>query len=284
VELARIREAIYDVLGQYHPMTVRQVFYQVASHRCIIEKTENEYKNTVGRLLLAMRKEGEVPWDWVSDNTRWMRKRRTFSSLEQALANTAQTYRRDLWDNQDVYVEVWCEKDALAGALDRLNDVRLDRLPRMADFALLGVAAEQALGWPRGAFLAAYGDNRQTAHSIVLESSPIVPPLLDLAATGEWEGSATDLLAELARRAGESVTRRQDWPKKAQGLSGKLWRLAPSLRTVGVTITFGWGVKSRIIRLSGRPTNANNANNDPAPSCSYEEQYEEQDVRTPFDD
>ena len=38
-------------------------------------------------------------------------------SLESALRDTARTYRRALWDNQEVYVEVWTEKDALAGVL-----------------------------------------------------------------------------------------------------------------------------------------------------------------------
>jgi Na+-transporting NADH:ubiquinone oxidoreductase subunit NqrE len=40
-----------------------------------------------------------------------------FSSLGQALALTAETYRRSLWNELDVYVEIWLEKDALAGVL-----------------------------------------------------------------------------------------------------------------------------------------------------------------------
>jgi hypothetical protein len=46
-----------------------------------------------------------------------MRKPRTFSSMEAALKNTASTYRRQVWDNQNTYVEVWLEKEALAGVL-----------------------------------------------------------------------------------------------------------------------------------------------------------------------
>jgi hypothetical protein len=49
----------------------------------------------------------------------WLRQRKpkSYSSLDEALANVARTYRRNLWDYQDVYVEVWTEKDALAGVL-----------------------------------------------------------------------------------------------------------------------------------------------------------------------
>ena len=82
-----------------------------------IAKTEGEYKSTVVRLLGQMRREKVIPFDWLSDSTRWMRKPTSFSSLDEALRRTAQTYRRALWDNQDTYVEIWLEKDALAGVI-----------------------------------------------------------------------------------------------------------------------------------------------------------------------
>lgn len=46
--------------------------------------------------------------------------------------------------------------DAVSFGLRRLNDVRLDRMPRMADFAMWGVATEPACPWPAGMFLKAY--------------------------------------------------------------------------------------------------------------------------------
>src|SRR6266508_3125587 len=116
VEIEQIREAIFATLAADHPMTVRQVFYRLVSQG-VIEKTEQEYKNAVGRLLLSMRIEGIIPFGWIADNTRWMRKPESYSSMEEALLLTAETYRRALWDNQDAYVEVWTEKDALVGVL-----------------------------------------------------------------------------------------------------------------------------------------------------------------------
>jgi hypothetical protein len=114
--MAKIREVLYAVLQAENPMTVRQVFYQLVS-RGVIAKTEGEYKQTVVRLLTIMRRAGNLPFGWIADNTRWMRKPRTYSSLEGMLALTAQTYRRALWDDQDTYVEIWLEKDALAGVV-----------------------------------------------------------------------------------------------------------------------------------------------------------------------
>jgi hypothetical protein len=64
-----------------------------------------------------MRVAGTIPYGWIADSTRWQRKPRTFDSLEDALRITAETYRRALWAAQGVYVEVWLEKDALAGVI-----------------------------------------------------------------------------------------------------------------------------------------------------------------------
>lgn len=115
-EMAGIREAIYQVTSEDPPMTVRQVFYQLVS-RGVIAKTEGAYNGTVVRLLTDMRREQEIPFGWIADNSRWMRKPRTYSSAEDALNDTAQYYRKDYWADLDEYAEVWLEKDALAGVL-----------------------------------------------------------------------------------------------------------------------------------------------------------------------
>ncbi len=116
VEIETIKTEIHEVLANENPMTVRQVFYRLVSLG-VIDKTEAEYKTTVCRLLTDMRRNGEIPYQWIADNTRWMRKPNTYSDLEEAVQETAQFYRRRLWDDQGVYVEVWLEKDALSGVL-----------------------------------------------------------------------------------------------------------------------------------------------------------------------
>src|SRR5207248_1359644 len=52
--------------------------------------------------------------------------------------------------------------DAVVHGLHTLGRVRLDRLPRMADFALWAAACETAL-WPAGTFTRAYAANRRAA-------------------------------------------------------------------------------------------------------------------------
>src|SRR4051812_25721260 len=65
-DIAEIRRTIFDVVAANHPMTVRQIFYALTVAGAI-EKTEQEYKGTVIRLLTAMRRAGELPYRWISD-------------------------------------------------------------------------------------------------------------------------------------------------------------------------------------------------------------------------
>ena len=76
-----------------------------------------ECDRTVARLLLDMRRSKDILYNWIVDNTRWMRKPRTFSGLTDFVDRSQKLYRRSLWDESDLYVEVWCEKEALAGVL-----------------------------------------------------------------------------------------------------------------------------------------------------------------------
>src|SRR6516165_6109149 len=79
-DIDAIREAIVEILGEYRPMTVRQMFYALTV-RGLIAKTEAEYNQTVVRLLTDMRWAGDIDWDDISDNTRWMRKSHSYRSL-----------------------------------------------------------------------------------------------------------------------------------------------------------------------------------------------------------
>lgn len=159
-EIDAICAALYTALKEDAPMTVRQVFYRLVSSG-VIDKTEGEYKSTVCRLLAKMRREGEVPFSWIADNTRWMRKPRTYSSLENMLRTTAEAYRRAVWDNQDAYVEIWLEKDALAGVLMEETsawDVPLMVVRGFSSLSFLYSAAETIAEVGKPTYLYYFGD------------------------------------------------------------------------------------------------------------------------------
>jgi hypothetical protein len=142
-EVEARREALLDIIEAGRPMTVRQVFYQ-ATVSGLVEKAESGYAK-VQTDLTVMRRAGELPYDWLADNTRWQRKPRTFSSVKQALRDTARFYRKALWADADSYVEIWLEKDALAGVIypvTSMYDVPLMVARSYASLSFLYDAAE----------------------------------------------------------------------------------------------------------------------------------------------
>jgi hypothetical protein len=115
-QVEAIRAAILAVLEADNPQTVRQVFYQLVT-RGVIEKSEKEYQQVVIRLLTEMRLEGQVDWDSIIDTSREAQVTRTFESIGEALEDTAKFYRRSALRDCSSYIEIWCEKAALAGII-----------------------------------------------------------------------------------------------------------------------------------------------------------------------
>ena len=155
-----IRDGLFEIVREQRPMSVRGVCYQ-ASNRKLVEKTEAEFKGTVTRLLGAMRREKRIPYTWLTDATRWMHKSPSFDSLTEALEETQSFYRRSLWANQRVRVEIWCEKEALAGVLMEETD-RWD-VPLMvsrgySSLTYLYSAAEAIVAAEKPTFIYHFGD------------------------------------------------------------------------------------------------------------------------------
>jgi hypothetical protein len=141
------------------PMTVRQVFYQATVHG-IVEKSEAGYTK-VQTDLVKMRREGELPYHWLADNTRWQRKPNTFGSVEEALEETARLYRKSLWADAEAYVEVWLEKDALSGVIYPVTskyDVPLMVARGYASLSFLHTAAEYIGGLDVPTYIYHLGD------------------------------------------------------------------------------------------------------------------------------
>lgn len=110
-----------------------------------------------------------VPFSWISDNTRYTIRPTTWSSWEAALENTARTYRRALWDEADVYVEIWCESDSIAGVIDDVTaeyDVPLNVCRGFSSLGPLYRAAEVIANTGKPAYLYFFGDHDPSGKSI----------------------------------------------------------------------------------------------------------------------
>src|SRR5262249_5214445 len=98
--------------------------------------------------------------------------------------------------------------DAMATGLNRRCHITLERKPRMADFALWGVAVEPACPWPAGTFLQAYAGNRQGAVDDLLDGDPVVDLIRMVV---PWIGTATELLEQANLKLPDTTTKKKDW-------------------------------------------------------------------------
>ena len=139
---------------------MRQVYYQAVVGD-LVEKTEEDY-GKVQRALVRLRRVGRIPYGWITDGTRWRIKPATFSSLEQALRRTAQTYRRALWDDVDAYIEIWLEKDALSGVVNQVTseyDIGLHVARGFSSLSFLAESAEDIKTIGKPTFIYHLGDH-----------------------------------------------------------------------------------------------------------------------------
>lgn len=108
---------LIEYAEKHQPVTVRQLYYAATVAGLPgIQKDDNGY-TAIQRQVLELRRSGRMPYGNITDMTRWRRKPKTHGSIAAALEDTAALYRRALWRDLPVHVEIWCEKDALAGSI-----------------------------------------------------------------------------------------------------------------------------------------------------------------------
>ncbi|MFE4657807.1 ATP-binding protein [Streptomyces hydrogenans] len=121
--------------------------------------------------------------------------------------------------------------DLLATVLAVLPNVKLAKMPRMADFARVLAAVDQVMGWNT---LDDYLATSANVAGDALEGDPFGSAVVALVEQcGTWTGTAAMLLEQVQPPGG---IRPPTWPKDATRAGGKVRRLAPLLRTVGITV------------------------------------------------
>lgn len=114
-------EIIADMQAQGYTLTVRQLYYQFVA-RDLIENKQKNYKR-LASIIDNARKAGLVDWKAIEDRTRNLRRISAYDDPSQFIKTMVRYYyAENLWADQDVYCEVWIEKDALAGVIERVCD------------------------------------------------------------------------------------------------------------------------------------------------------------------
>jgi hypothetical protein len=114
-------EAMREIAAESNPITGRGVGYKMFTRGLIPSMARNEMQR-VYRLLKEGRERGDIPWEWIVDETREFERVSTWSSPDEYARSVARSYRRDFWDQQPYRVEVWSEKGTVRGVLQPVLD------------------------------------------------------------------------------------------------------------------------------------------------------------------
>jgi hypothetical protein len=112
---------MFKVAEAAQPITGRGVGYKLFTAKLIPSMGRAEMQR-VYRLLKEERERGEIPWDWIVDETRDLERTATWDTPGQFAREMANSYRRDHWNQQPNRVEVWSEKGTVRGVLRPVLD------------------------------------------------------------------------------------------------------------------------------------------------------------------
>ena len=120
VLIASCEDTILDFQGQDLRLTLRQLYYQLVT-RNEIPNNKESYK-ALGKLVSDARLAGLLDWDAIEDRVRQPVVPSEWSSISSLVNSAVRAFRLPRWEDQEHYVELWVEKDALAGVLEPVAD------------------------------------------------------------------------------------------------------------------------------------------------------------------
>lgn len=108
---------IKEYQAQGFDLTLRQLYYQFVA-RALIPNRMSEYKN-LGSIINDARLAGLISWEAIVDRTRNLQKNSHWENPHSIVDACAAQYQIDKWAKQPNHVEVWIEKDALIGVIEK---------------------------------------------------------------------------------------------------------------------------------------------------------------------
>jgi len=123
----RLQKKSYELLAQVQkviseydfPLTLRQIYYQLVARQVI--PNQQKYYVKLSRLCVIGRDEGLLDEDAFADRLRQIDKPSTWTDISDFMNTVKEAYRKDKWQDQKDYLEVWTEKDALRAVLAEIT-------------------------------------------------------------------------------------------------------------------------------------------------------------------
>lgn len=134
----KANQIIEEYQSQGYELTVRQLYYQFVARGFLsnIVKSYDLLKGVVNKARLA----GQIDWNAIVDRTRKTTHNQHWDSPRQIVETCAYSYRIDTRETQPFYIEVWVEKEALAGIIEKTCE-QLDIL----SFACRGYGSQSSM-------------------------------------------------------------------------------------------------------------------------------------------
>lgn len=116
-------DIINTVIEEYaksgYILTLRQLYYQLVSRDIIPNRTQEYVK--LSTTLVKGRMAGIVDWSAIEDRTRKPHLPYYVNGIADAINDTIEQYRLNRQEGQRNYIEVFIEKDALSGVVQRIT-------------------------------------------------------------------------------------------------------------------------------------------------------------------
>ncbi len=116
--IERANEIIDEYAADGYILTLRQLYYQFVA-RDLIPNEQRQYKR-LGGVINDGRLAGLIDWNAIEDRTRNLAGLSHWPDPGSILVDAAASFRFDKWEDQPYRVEVWIEKEALAGVFARI--------------------------------------------------------------------------------------------------------------------------------------------------------------------
>ncbi|MFG3710970.1 hypothetical protein [Micromonospora sp. NPDC047730] len=117
-EIRRAEMICREFAAQGYDLTLRQLYYQFVS-KDWIPNTQRSY-DRLGSIINKARMAGMLDWDYIVDRTRNLRANSHWENPDSIIDSAAYSFQVDKWADQPRRVEVWVEKEALAGIVQRV--------------------------------------------------------------------------------------------------------------------------------------------------------------------
>lgn len=160
---------------------------------------------------------------------------------------------KDLYENfnKDLPIILGGIFDVLVKTLEIKPKLRLNKLPRMADFMVWGCAITEGLGYKKEDFIKAYETNIKEQTQVALhENSVALAIILFMKEKSEWIGTASELLDKLnLEDTFGDVYNKGPFPRAPNTLARRLNELKVNLKSIGILYESKSNGDTRVITL-----------------------------------